>query len=89
MSENGTLSEGARTWIGKLEGKIDKTYEIVIRLDERFNTHDDLDEKVDKLESEVDRLKGALSAIKWVGSLFVSLGIIAQAISAYFMFFKG
>ena len=95
MSNDQSLSEGARDWIKKLEAKTDQMYEIVIRLDEKFNrqteTEDDvktLAERVDKLESRADRTDGKMSAYVWVGRVLVGLGVVAQAIAAYVLFFR-
>lgn len=85
---NQSLSEGARDWITKLENKTDKMYEIVIRLDEKFNNQSDLDERVDKLESRADKTDGSIKAYVWIGRILVGLGVVAQAIAAYVLFFR-
>ena len=94
MNDRQSLSEGARDWIKKLESKTDQMYEIVIRLDEKFNRQTetenevkDIAGRVDKLESRADRTDGKMSAYVWVGRVLVGLGVVAQAIAAYVLFF--
>lgn len=95
MSDQRSLSEGARDWIKKLETKTEQMYEIVIRLDEKFNRQIETEtelkevaERVDKLESRADKTDGKMSAYVWVGRVLVGLGVIAQAIAAYVLFFR-
>lgn len=91
-----SLSEGARDWIKTLEAKTEKMYDIVIRLDEKFNRQTQTEEevkeiadRVDQLESRADKTDGKMSAYVWVGRVLVGLGVVAQAIAAYVLFFRG